>query len=126
MHVADPRQVPSTIFMYTLHPTRLAMLTEGATDAERSSAAEHWIYSQELLAKGVVVFAGRTIERTTDGAFAIVVIRADSESAGRAIMERDPAVQSGVFRARLLPFQPMLMGNWPAEAATADRRSDVS
>jgi hypothetical protein len=56
MRVADPRQVPSTVFMYTLHPVRLAMLTEGPTAAERSSAAEHWSYSQELLAKGVIVF----------------------------------------------------------------------
>ncbi|MFL5575677.1 MAG: hypothetical protein ACJ79S_06915 [Gemmatimonadaceae bacterium] len=31
MHVADPRQPPATVFLYTLHPRRLAMLTEGAT-----------------------------------------------------------------------------------------------
>jgi uncharacterized protein len=118
MRVADPRQVPSTVFMYTLHPVRLAMLTEGPTAAERSSAAEHWSYSQELLAKGVIVFGGRTIERTSDGSFAIVVIRAESESDARALMDSDPAVRSGVFRARLFPFQPMLMGEWPAEAVT--------
>jgi uncharacterized protein YciI len=119
MYVADPRQVPSTIFMYTLYPTRLEMFTSGPTDAERSSAAEHWIYSQQLLRKGVVVFSGRAIERTSEGAFAIVVIRADSEDDARALMNADPAVRSGIFRARLFPFQPMLMGEWPAEAATA-------
>jgi uncharacterized protein YciI len=104
--------------MYTLRPTRLAMLTEGPTDAERSSATEHWTYSQELLANGVIVFGGRTIERTSDGSFAIVVIRATSESDARAIMDADPAVRSGVFRARLFPFQPMLMGEWPTEVVT--------
>ena len=119
MHVADPRQVPSTIFMYTLYPTRLEMFTSGPTDAERSTAAEHWIYSQQMLRKGVVVFAGRAIEPTSEGAFALVVIRADSGDAARALMNADPAVKSGIFRARLFPFQPMLMGEWPAEAATA-------
>jgi uncharacterized protein YciI len=120
MHVADPRQVPSTIFMYTLYPTRLEMFTSGPTDAERSSAAEHWIYSQQMLREGVVVFAGRAIEPTSEGAFAIVVIRADSQDDARALMNADPAVRSGIFRARLFPFQPMLMGEWPAEAATAN------
>jgi uncharacterized protein YciI len=94
------------------------MLTDGPTDGERSSAAQHWTYSQELLAKGVIVFAGRTIERTDDGSFAIVVIRAASESDARALMDADPAVRSGVFRARLFPFQPMLMGEWPTEVVT--------
>jgi uncharacterized protein YciI len=105
--------------MYTLYPTRLEMFTSGPTDAERASAAEHWIYSQRLLGQGAIVFAGRAIEPTSDGAFAIVVIRADSRDAAQAMMDADPAVRSGIFRARLFPFQPMLMGEWPAEAATA-------
>ena len=122
MYVADPGQVPSTVFMYTLHPTRLAMLTEGPTDAERAAAAEHWTYSQKLLEDGVIVFGGRTLERTSAGSFAIAVIRADSEQEARQIMEADPAVNAGVFRARLFPFQPMLMGDWPSEAFTVPVR----
>jgi uncharacterized protein YciI len=122
MHIADPRQVPSTVFLYTLHPTRVAMLTEGATPGEQALAARHWTYSQDLLARGVVVFAGRTLTRDGDS-FATVVIRADSADAARAIMEGDPAVAGGLFRARLYPYQPMLMGAWPREAATVDSRS---
>jgi len=34
------------------------------------------------------------------------------------IAERDPAVAGGVFTTDVFPFQPMLMGAWPAEAAT--------
>ena len=122
MHIADPRQVPSTVFLYTLHPTRLAMLTEGATPAELALAAEHWDYSQELLARGVMIFAGRTLTRDSDS-FASAVIRAGSADEARASMEGDPAVKGGVFRARLYPYQPMLMGEWPAEAATVAVRS---
>ena len=118
MHIADPRQVPSTVFMYALYPTRLAMLTEGPTEAERAAAAEHWTYSQKLLEDGVIIFGGRTLERTSDGSFAVCVIRAESEQEARRVMDTDPAVKAGVFRARLFPFQPMLMGDWPSEAVT--------
>jgi uncharacterized protein YciI len=116
MHIADPRQVPSGVYLYTLHPTRLAMLTDGATPDEQMIAARHWIYSQELLKRGVVVFAGRTLTRD-ESSFATCVIRAESEMAARKIMEDDPAVAGGVFSAKLYPYQPMLMGDWPPEAA---------
>jgi uncharacterized protein len=118
MHIADPRQVPNGIFAYTLHPTRLAMLTEGATPEERALAGEHWAYSQDLLARGVVVFAGRTASQAADS-FALVVIRASSLEAARAIAADDPAIRGGVFRVVVYPYQPMMMGAWPPEAAEA-------
>jgi uncharacterized protein len=117
MHIADPRQVPSGVFLYTLRPTRLAMLTEGPTAEEQALAAQHWTYSQELLARGVLVFAGRTLARDA-GSFAVAVVRASSPEAARAIAESDPAVAGGVFRAEVFPFQPMLMGAWPPESGT--------
>ena len=120
MHIADPRLVPSTVFMYALYPTRLAMLTEGPTEAERAAAAEHWTCSQKLLEDGVIIFGGRTLERTSDGSFAVCVISAESEQEARRVMDNDPAVKAGVFRARLFPFQPMLMGDWPTEAVTVE------
>jgi uncharacterized protein YciI len=117
MHIADPRLVPSGVFAYTLHPTRLAMLTEGATDEERALAAKHWTYSQQLLTQGTLVFAGRTLAQTGDS-FAIVVVRAATLDAAREMANADPAVRGGVFRATVYPYQPMLMGEWPPEAAT--------
>ena len=109
--------MPSGVFLYTLRPVRLAMLTEGPTVEEQALAARHWTYSQELLARGTFVFAGRTLARDA-GSFAIAVVRAPSAEAARAIAEGDPAVAGGVFRAEVFPFQPMLMGEWPPEAAT--------
>lgn len=117
MHVADPRQVPAGLFLYTLRPRRLAMLTEGATPEEQAIAARHWMYSQDLLSRGAVIFGGRTLNRD-QGSFAFVVIRAASLDAAREIAERDPAVVGGVFAAEVFPFQPMLMSTWPTEAAT--------
>jgi len=118
MHIADPRQVPTGLFLYTLHPTRLEMMTGGATPEEQTVAARHWIYSQELLKRGIIVFAGRTLNRDASS-FASCIIRAESETAARKIMEEDPAVAGGLFSAKLFPYQPMLMGDWPPEQATA-------
>ncbi|AHG92941.1 YCII-related protein (plasmid) [Gemmatirosa kalamazoonensis] len=117
MNIADARQVPSGVFLYTLRPARLAMLTDGPTAEEQAMAARHWTYSQELLARGVLVFAGRTLARDASS-FAFAVIRAPSADAARAVAEGDPAVAGGVFAAEVHAFQPMLMGDWPLEAAT--------
>ena len=117
MHIADPRQVPTGLFLYMLRPARLAMLTDGATLDEQALAARHWVYSQELLTQGTLIFAGRTPQRDPT-TFAFAVIRASSVDAARAVAERDPAVAGGVFAAEVFPFQPRLMGPWPAEAAT--------
>lgn len=117
MHIADPRQVPTGLFLYTLRPKRLAMLTEGATPDEQAAAARHWAYSQDLLARGAVIFGGRTLNRDPS-TFAFVVIRAASLDDAHAIAERDPAVVGGVFSAEVFPFQPMLMSAWPEEAVT--------
>ena len=118
MYIADPRQVPSGLFVYTLKPLRVAMLTEGATPEEQAIAGRHWMYSQTLLTQGTLVFAGRTLNRDAS-AFAFAVIRAASLDAARALAEGDPAVAGGVFATEVFPFQPMLMGAWPAEAAVA-------
>jgi uncharacterized protein YciI len=88
------------------------MLTEGATDAEKALAAQHWMYSVDLLKKGIIIFAGRTLDTTADS-FASVVIRANSETEARKIAESDPAAKGGLFRARVFPYQPMLTGTLP-------------
>ena len=116
LYIADPRQLPAGLFLYVLRPRRLAMLTEGATAEEQAIAARHWAYSQSLLNDGTLVFAGRTLNRDSS-TFAFAVVRAPSVELARAIAERDPAVAGGVFAAEVFPFQPMLMGEWPAEAA---------
>jgi len=93
------------------------MITEGATPDEQALAARHWMYSQELLTRGNLIFAGRTLHRDPT-TFAFAVVRAESLDAARALAEGDPAVAGGVFASEVFPFQPMLMGDWPAEAVT--------
>jgi len=116
MHIADPRQVPTGLFLYTLRPARLAMLTDGPTPDEQALAARLCLYAQDLLTKGTLIVAGRTLQRDPT-TFAFAVIRAPSLDSARAVAEQDPAVAGGVFASEVFPFQPMLMGPWPAEAA---------
>lgn len=118
MHIADPSQIPSGVFLYTLRPTRLAMFTEGPTPEEQALVGGHWAYSQELLARGILVFAGRTLTMDAD-TFAVVIIRAESAAVAHTIASADPGVAGEMFSMQLFPFQPMLMGRWPDEVATA-------
>jgi uncharacterized protein len=115
MYIADPTRPPGDVFLYTLIPTRLAMLTEGATDEEKRLAGLHWAYSQDLLSRGVMLYAGRTLV-ASEGSFAFAAVRAASLEEARTVFESDPAVAGGVFRGEVYPFQPMLIGSWPGEA----------
>lgn len=95
-------------YLYKIQPTRAAMLPDGPTPEERAIVAQHFDYLQDLVAQGVVILAGRTLN-TDPTSFGIVIFRAASEEAARAIVEGDPAVRQGVMRAELFPYRIALM-----------------
>lgn len=97
-------------FLYVIRPTRLAMLTDGPTPEEARIVSDHFEYLKRLAADGVVQLAGRTL-REDDSAFGLVVFRAESEAAARAVMEGDPAVREGVMRAELHPYRIAVVGS---------------
>ena len=97
-------------YLYKIQPTRLAMLTEGLTESEGRLVSEHFEYLKRLTAVGVVLLAGRTLN-TDATTFGIVVFLAGSEGEARRIMESDPAVHAGVFRADLYPYSIALVGS---------------
>jgi len=83
------------------------MLRTGPTDAEQKTVAEHLAYLQDLAAKGVMIFVGRTLT-TDENTMGLAVFRAESEDAARQIMNEDPAVKKGVMTATLYPFKVVL------------------
>jgi len=91
-------------FLYMLRPTRLAMLTDGPTDAEAAVLSRHAAYVEGLAKRGVVEFGGRT-QTADESTFGLVVFHADSEEAARGIMRDDPAVRDGVMTASLFPYR---------------------
>ena len=102
-------QMSSTLqFLYRIQPTRAAMLAEGSPPQEDALVAQHFQRLQYLLAQGVVILAGRTLN-TDPTSFGIVIFNAESEEAARQIMHDDPAVRGGVFSAQLFPYRVALI-----------------
>lgn len=85
------------------------MLAAGPTAAEEEIVGRHFVYLQELVERGTVKLAGRTMT-TDEHAFGIVLLHAASEEDAERIMREDPAVKEGVMRAELFPFRVALNG----------------
>ncbi|MFN4311020.1 MAG: YciI family protein [Ferrovibrio sp.] len=63
---------------------------------------DHQIYLQGLMQGGKLLMAGLFRDEAGGG---IAVLDSDDEAAARDMMERDPAVQSGLLTATLRPWQ---------------------
>ena len=83
------------------------MLTDSSL-AEDQIVEEHFSYLKGLADRGVVLLAGRTLN-TDSTSFGIVLLTAPSEAAALEIVDGDPAVSAGVFRAKLLPYRVALV-----------------
>src|SRR5712691_3990459 len=91
-------------FLYRLQVTRLEMLRGGPTPEEARVVGAHLNYLKKLAEEGGVVLAGRT-QTNDDTTFGIVILNAADESASRAVMQNDPAVNGSVMHASLFPFR---------------------
>lgn len=101
-------------WVYYVRPVREEFFTS-PTEHEQQTVSAHAQYIADLTERGVVVLAGPsfapsydprgehavTLEQAPPG---IVVFEAADEEAARGIMDADPAVAAGVFKARLNPF----------------------
>jgi uncharacterized protein len=96
-------------FLYKLQLVRGDMLQTGPTSEEQSVVAEHFVYLQDLTAKGRIILVGRTLT-TDENTMGLAVFRAESDDEARAIMNDDPAVKKGVMTATLYPFKVVLQG----------------
>jgi len=104
------RQLEFEEFLYRIQPTRPEMLRSGPTPEKAAAAQAHMDYLKNLAAEGTVIVAGRTLNND-ETTFGIVLFRAVSEDAAREIMNDDPAVIRGVFRAVLFPFAVAFIGS---------------
>lgn len=94
-------------FLYRIQPSRAGFLDE-STPEEDGWVAKHFAYLKTLTEQGIVLLAGRTLTDDADS-HGLVLFGAESEEAARAVMEEDPAVAAGVFRAELFPFRIALV-----------------
>lgn len=111
---------PFPLYLYRIEPSRPEMLAAGATPADERAVGDHFEYLRELTEAGVVLLAGRTLN-TDPSAFGIVIFRAADDAAARRVVDADPAVAAGVFRAELFPYRIALVGPELRAGIEADR-----
>lgn len=98
---------PDPHYIYYIHPVREGFITEPTPDESRKVGA-HFEYLKKLMGEGTVLLAGPSTDPPYTG---IVILKAKDREAAEAIMNQDPAVRGGVFRARLSPIALSLVGN---------------
>jgi uncharacterized protein YciI len=103
-------------FIYRIQPTRLGMLTRGATELEASIIGQHFDYLAKLVEEGIVFMAGRTLT-ADEKTFGIVIFAAATEPDAVALMQNDPAVKLGVMKAELFPYRVALWSSIVSPAA---------
>jgi uncharacterized protein YciI len=98
-------------FAYLIEPARPGMLAD-PTEEERAAVRAHYEYLVRLLEAGRLIVAGRTL--APDQSLGVVAFEADDQVGARQVMDRDPAVARGVFRATFHRFRVALLRGRPA------------
>lgn len=96
-------------WLYRIQVIRPGWHTDGPTPEEEEILGEHVDYLVRLHSEGVLILAGPTLNEDATR-FGLVVFKAASEEAARAIMQNDPTVKKGVMSAELFPFNVALLG----------------
>jgi uncharacterized protein YndB with AHSA1/START domain/uncharacterized protein YciI len=110
-------QIPPDMkhYVYFIRPRRSGFFDQ-PTQFEMDTVSKHAQYIAGLLAQGKLILAGPCFEPSyfpekseTAGMFdiptpGIVIFKEESDDKAREIMENDPAVQAGVFKAKVCQF----------------------
>ena len=91
-------------YIYRIQPVRPAMLVEGPTEEEARVTAEHFAYLKQLMADGLLILAGRTLN-SDYSAFGIAIFAARDDEHMRQITAADPGVAKKLFRAEWYPYR---------------------
>ena len=67
-------------------------------------------YLQRLSDQGISVLAGHTLNHD-ESAFGLAIVRADSETAARKIMDDDVLVRNGIVTVTVFPFEALIGKN---------------
>ena len=88
-----------------LHAPR-ERFAETMSDEEERIMGAHFERLQRLYADGTMILVGPTLGQVNTG---IAVFEAADEEAAQRIVDKDPAVESGLMRAELRPYQIALL-----------------
>ena len=99
-----------TLWLNTLRPTRVEMLTVGPTERELQIVGAHFAYWKELAAKGTALLVGRTQDRGAQ-TVGISVFGAPDEASATALCQADPTVREGVMTSTVQPYGIALLAD---------------
>lgn len=91
-------------YMYKIQPVRPEMLSDGPNDEEARISIEHFEYLKQLMADGILILAGRTLN-TDYSSHGIAIFEARDDDHMRQIAHNDPAVKHKVFRVEWYPYR---------------------
>lgn len=91
-------------FVYLIKPIR-DNLIDSMTQRESEIMENHFQYLKELLFEKKLVMAGPCL----DGAFGIVVFKAETMADARIVMENDPSVKEGLMNGELHRYRVSLI-----------------
>ena len=74
---------------------------QNMTDEEKAVFAQHFAYVENLDSEGKLVISGACL----DGAFGMVMYKAESEEEARAMFDNDPLVKAGITATEFHPFR---------------------
>jgi uncharacterized protein YciI len=92
------------LWLNTLHPTRVEMLTAGPTQREQQLVGAHFAYWQALVSKGIALLVGRTQDAGAQ-TVGIALFEAPDEAGARALAQADPTVSGGVMTSTVQPYR---------------------
>ncbi|MFK7760049.1 MAG: YciI family protein [Phycisphaerales bacterium] len=92
-------------YICSLTPARPDM-PENPTEEESALVASHFAYYTSLKDAGTLILAGRTMQKPYAGT---LIFKAENDEQAASIVHQDPAVEQGVFTARIEPFSVALM-----------------
>jgi uncharacterized protein YciI len=92
-------------WIYFLHAPR-ENFAATMTPEERAVWGEHFERLQRMHAEGTLLLAGPTLGVVNTG---VAIFEAPDEAAAQAIVDRDPAVLSGIARGEVRPFRVSLL-----------------
>jgi uncharacterized protein len=92
-HSTAQAQTAMKSWLIRLVPPR-PTLSDDATPAEQAVMQQHLAYWKDLNDKGICVFGGPVLD--PNGAYGVLVVRADTKDQARALGEGDPSVKSGL------------------------------
>ncbi len=94
-------------FICFLEPSRKEM-PDDPTPEEAQLVGQHFSYYKQLHADGTLILAGRTQEPPHIG---IMIFEAPDKASAQTIVDNDPAIIAGVFKATLQPYMVALIKN---------------